>query len=111
MPTITIFDPLEEASSFQYKEAKKAGYTDEEIIAFLSAEESPSKDAFDYVEVLGKKADHFRKDYPISFWSIIVVIIVLLALGAIKCIWKLITFVLYQTVYTIAQAIKDVSRE
>ena len=108
---IVLSSLLEQVPSFQYEEAKKAGYTDKEIIAFLSAKKSPSSiDAFDYVEVpWDKKVEHLSEEYPIPFWSIIVVITILLAWVLIKCIWKMIKLVLYQTVYTIAKAVKDAS--
>jgi hypothetical protein len=107
LATKTIFDLLDETPTFQCVESKKAGYTDEEIIAYLS--ESPSKDVFDLVEVSwSARVENFGRDYPIPFWSFVAVITICIAWVSIRCVWKLIKLMLYQTVYTIFKAIKDV---
>lgn len=109
--TKTIFDVLEENPTFQFEDAKKAGYTDKEIIAFLSKNEKLddfTPDSFEIREISwDRRIENFMSDHPISFWSITVIIIVFLTWGSIFYIWKLIKLSLYQVVYTIAKAIKD----
>lgn len=109
--TKTIFDALEENPSFQYKDAKKAGYTDTEIIDFFSKSEKLDDFAPDVFEIREisweERIENFSTNHPISFWSVTIIIIVFLAWGAIFYIWKLIRLSLYQVVYTIAKAIKD----
>lgn len=108
MKTGTIFDLIEENPNFDFERAKKAGYTDKEIYAFLSKRQS--EDIFDYVEVdvsWSGKVENLSRNYPIPFWSFIVVITLCISWALIFCVWKIVKLVLYQTVYTFVKAVKD----
>lgn len=106
----TIFDLLEQYPSFQYEEAKKEGYTDEEILVFLSSKENDSTNVFSYTETSWSNVESFSKDFPIYFWSSISLMTILLFFLIIKIFWKLIKAIIYQIAYTITKAIRDANQ-
>lgn len=106
--TRTIFDLIEENPKFDYEGAKKAGYTDKEIYNHLF--KSQSGGIVDYLEIdasWSNKFENLSRDYPIPFWSFIVIITLCISWALILCVWRLVKLVLYQTVYTVVKAVKD----
>jgi hypothetical protein len=92
--------------SFQYEEAKKVGYSDDEIFDFLFDLAQEEKQS--YVEVSwNEKVAAFSIEHPFPFWISFAFIFLFFALVLIIFAWKIVKTTLYQIVYTITKARKD----
>jgi len=89
----------------KFEKSKEAGYTDEEILAYLlkkqetgdfdwSVYEEP--DVTEIIEVSwSERIENLGRDYPIFFWSFIIIIVSCFAWVSILSAWKLVKLVLY----------------
>jgi len=94
--------------SFQYEEAKKEGYSDDEIFDFLYNLAQEEKQS--HIEVSwNEKIAIFSREHPIPFWISFAFIFLFCALIMTIFAWKIVKMALYQIVYTITKARKDAS--